>query len=299
MTGKSEKVLKESCRICGALDWSVLYKGPIRVGKFGNWSASEHVIWKCGGCQAGFLAGTPLSYESNEYRDLVDAGNSPAHFYTLHDGEQADKLRILGTDKLRGKVIADIGCGGGSFLDLVAGYASKAIAIDPALSYQQQLRNKGYQTYSYCKDALKDWKGAVDVAVSFAVIEHIAEPLEFLREIRLLLKPNGFLLMSTPNYQDWLVDFLPGVYDRFFFRYVHTWYFNGNSLEQLGTLAGFSTVNLKYVQRYGLSNALLWIRDNQPTGTVKSTTLDELDDVYIRTLEKKGQSDFVYAFFRQ
>jgi len=295
MTDKGKKVFKESCRICGDAEWSVLYNGPIRVGKFGDWSKSDHTIWKCSNCQAGFLNQVPLNYESAIYRNLVDGSSSPEDYYTLHDGEQANKLKILGTEKLRGKVLADIGCGAGSFLDLVKGYASKTIAVEPAHLFQQELRNKGHKTYSYCKDALKDWEGAIDIAVSFAVIEHLENPLEFLKEIKLLLKPDGFLLVSTPNYQDWLIDFLPAVYDRFFFRYVHLWYFTGNSLEKLGSLAGFSKVNIKYIQRYDLSNALFWIRDHRPTGQGKTSVFRDLDAIYKMTLEKQERTDFIYA----
>lgn len=298
MTDKGKKVFKESCRICGDAEWSVLYNGPIRVGKFGDWSKSD-TIWKCSNCQAGFLNQAPLNYESPSYWNLVNGSSSPEDHYTLHDGEQINRLKILGTEKIRGKVIADIGCGAGSFVDLVKGYASKTIAVEPAQMFHQELRNKGHKTYSYCRDALKDWEGAIDISVSFDVIEHLENPLEFLKEIKLLLKTDGFLLLCTPNCQDWLIDFLPGVYDRFFFRQVHRWYFTGYSLEKLGSLAGFSKVNIKYIQKYDLSNALLWIRDHRPTGQGKTNVFRDLDTNYKMTREKQGRSDFIYALFER
>ena len=292
----AQRVLKENCRICGAQSWSILYKGPIRMEKFGNWSKSTHIIWRCNRCQVGFLQREPLNYELANYRNMVDGDSSPEHFYILHDGEQADRLKILGTENLRGKVIADIGCGAGSFLDLVKGYASKTIAVEPTHSFHKELKSKGHQVYKYCQDALKDWAGKVDIAVSFAVVEHIESPLGFFSEIKLLLKPSSFLLLSTPNSQDWLIQFLPEAYGRFFYRYAHTWYFNQESIQILSVRAGFKRAEVRHVQRFDVSNALHWIRDHCPTGIGKTSIFRDLDEEYKKILEKQGWSDYLYVW---
>lgn len=292
----NEKDLKSQCRICGDNNWSILYKGPIRMGKFGNWSKSVHIIWKCNKCQVGFFDRVSLDYGPSNYRTMVDGDSFPEHFYTLHDGEQIDKLKILGIENLRGKVLADIGCGAGSFLDLVKGYASETIAVEPARSFHQELKNKGHLVYEYCQDALKNWEGRVDIAVSFAVLEHVENPLEFLKEVKSLLKPNGFLLLSTPNSQDWLLQFLPEVYGQFFYRYAHTWYFNQESIQILSARAGFKRVDVRHVQRFDISNALFWIRDHCPTGIGKTRIFQDLDNEYKKILEKQGQSDYLYMW---
>jgi len=287
-----------SCAICGSNRWGVLYHGQIRMGKFGQWSENEHTIWKCGSCKAGFLPAEPLNYETSEYRQVVDGGESVEHYYTCHDKEQAARLAILGTDTLRGKVVADVGCGAGSFLDLTKGFAGKTVAIEPCREYHQALGNKGHAVYSYAADALQDYEGQVDIAVSFAVLEHIPDPLLFLKEIRQLLKPEGLLLLSTPNYDDWLIEFLPDVYDKFFFRAAHTWYFNGESLSTVGKLAGFQSIELSYAHRFDLSNSILWIRDGRPTGMEKFPLLSGLDELYKKELVDQGRTDFIYAWLR-
>ena len=124
MTKKDKTIFSEPCRICGASDWDILYRGPIRLGKFGEYSKADHVVWKCSKCQSGFIARTRLNYELSDYREMVDGCDLPSHFYKLHDKEQADKLKMLGTENIRGKIIADVGCGAGSFLDLLKGLAS-------------------------------------------------------------------------------------------------------------------------------------------------------------------------------
>jgi 2-polyprenyl-3-methyl-5-hydroxy-6-metoxy-1,4-benzoquinol methylase len=48
--------------------------------------------------------------------------------------------------------------------------------------------------------------GAVDLAVSFETIEHVADPEAALREFARVLSRDGLLLVSTPNAREYLVD---------------------------------------------------------------------------------------------
>ena len=295
MTQKDKTTFSEPCRICGVSDWEILYRGPIRTGKFGEYSKENHVVWKCPKCQSGFIARAPINYELSGYRETVDGDDSPGHFYKLHDKEQVDKLKILGTENIRGKIIADVGCGAGAFLDILKGLASKTIAVEPTKPFHHELRTKGHVTYSYCEDVLKEWAGTVDIVVSFAVLEHVENPIAFLKEIKSLLKPDGFLLISTPNAEDWLLEFIPVEYGRFFYRSAHAWYFNRASLNYICKAAGFRDINVVFKQRFGISNALHWARDNTPTGTGKFNLLQGMDSTYVQLIESLGQSDFIYA----
>ncbi len=44
---------------------------------------------------------------------------------------------------------------------------------------------------------LKD--GSIDVVVSYETIEHIKDYVKFMEEVKRVLKPDGLLLLSTPN----------------------------------------------------------------------------------------------------
>ena len=149
MTKKNKITFSEPCRICNASEWHILYEGPIRLGKFGEYSKVSHVVWRCSKCQSGFIARTPLNYEKSDYREMVDDCDLPSHFYKLHDKEQVEKLQILGSEDIRGKIIADVGCGAGAFLDILKGLASETIAVEPTKSFHHELRTKGHMAYSY------------------------------------------------------------------------------------------------------------------------------------------------------
>ena len=227
---------------------------------------------------------------------MVDGSDLPRHYYKLHDKEQADKLKMLGTENIRGKIIAEVGCGAGSFLDILKGLASKTIAVEPTKSFHHELRAKEHVTYSNCEDALKEWTETVDIVVSFAVLEHVENPIAFLKEIKSLLKPDGFLLLSTPNAEDWLLEFMPVEYGRFFYRNVHKWYFNCESLRFVSDAVSFKDLSIKFVQRFDISNAILWAYKRSPTGLGKFKLFDGLDGAYKNYLEDKGRSDFIYAW---
>jgi SAM-dependent methyltransferase len=285
-----------TCTICAAADWLPHYTGPVRTGKFGRISPQAHTIWSCGGCGVAWLPEAISDYESDDYRKLVDGAAGPEAYYEAHDREQAEKVRLVGTAGLRGSTVADVGCGAGSFLDLVRGFASETIAIEPTKSYHQALRAKGHHVFAYGVDAASEWRGRVDLAACFSVVEHVEDPLALLTEIRALLRPGGRALISTPNRADWLLELLPEDYPRFFYRQVHRWYFDAPSLVRLAQAAGFRKAQPFHVHRFDLSNFLLWLRDRRPTGLGKVAVPPALASALAPALEQGGRADYLYAW---
>lgn len=285
-----------NCRICQGTDWEELYRGPVRQGRFGNSIATDRLVRRCQRCDTGWLEGAPVDYESDAYRECVDEGAGVAVFHRVHDGEQAAKLALLGTDQLRGRCIADIGCGAGSFLDLVRGMARATVAVEPARAYHAALQAHGHAVFPYAAEVAREWQGTVDVAVCFSVIEHLEDPVQVLTEIRALLATGGRLLISTPSRHDWLLELLPVDYRAFFYRAVHRWYFSAESLRQLGAAAGFTRVEPFFQHRFDLANFLLWLRDRRPSGQGKVEVEPVLDASFRASLCASGRSDYLYAW---
>lgn len=109
------------CKICGSKDYKIEYKGKIRDGFFGNYTKDDVKIYKCCTCGAMYHENERSRefYESSEYREKMGEGTD--RYEALHDREVLEKLNYTGTDIFRDKIVADIGCGGGSFLDFVGG----------------------------------------------------------------------------------------------------------------------------------------------------------------------------------
>ena len=283
------------CAICGSSCREVLYAGPIRTGPFGEVTPDPRTVWLCTGCGAGRLDVEAVDYETDEYRNLVDGGGTAEDYHRLHDAEQADKLGRLGTDALRGKVLVDVGCGAGSFLDLARGYCRTTIGVEPSASLRAAAAAKGHVAFDLCHHVSDEWRGRVDLAVCFSVLEHVDEPLALLREIHDLLRPGGQLLLSTPNREDFLLELLPTEYGSFFYRRVHLWYFDSASLAGLVGRAGFRAAAVAHHHRFDLSNAALWLRDRRPTGLGKLATPAGANDVFRALLQASGRSDYLYC----
>lgn len=290
----------DNCEICGEDDWGVVHDGDIRNGAFENQNANGMVA-QCHSCGVQRLAERycPSAgiYETDEYRSKLKTGLDSQSYFITHDEFQVFSHQAMWPLHFRGLNIADVGCAGGSFLDTVRGQANKVVGIEPFSEYHPSLRARDIQTYPYVADACVDHAWQVDLATSFQVIEHVENPLAFLSEIKRLLKPNGSVVLSTPNRDDVLMQLLPDAFPSFFYRVVHRWYFDADSISQVASRAGFDVVDVKHIHRYGMSNALSWLRDRMPTGHKKLDGITPMaDNLWKSYLENTGQSDTIYIF---
>lgn len=146
---------------------------------------------------------------------------------------------------LKGKTVLDAACGTGYGSDIIASTAKKVYgvdisqeAVDFANEHFGSRENLKYLQGDVTK--LPFEAGEMDVVVSFETIEHINATMqkEFLAEIKRVLKPDGILIMSTPNKEiytiqagnqatEWHVkEFFEEEYDEFLrSQFTHVKYF--------------------------------------------------------------------------
>jgi 2-polyprenyl-3-methyl-5-hydroxy-6-metoxy-1,4-benzoquinol methylase len=290
----------DACEICGVSDWQTVHTGPVREGAFGSLTVPETVVGRCGGCGAERLAEAfchdDSIYTGHEYRSLLQEGTDAASFFAEHDMMQLQNLTALWPESVRGKRVADVGCAAGSFLDHISGLAAETIAIEPCHAYHDSLRERGHTLYATASEGCTALAASVNFATTFSVIEHVRNPRAFLTEIASLLKPGGRMLVSTPNRRDVLMDLLPDDYPAFFYRSVHRWYFDVSSFTRCAELAGLCVEKSVVVHRFGLSNALVWLRDRKPGGRTPLPHLDSplLDSFWQSYIEQEGSGDYLY-----
>jgi SAM-dependent methyltransferase len=99
-------------------------------------------------------------------------------------------------------MVVDIGCGTGYGCRMLAEHARFVCGIDyeyHALSYSQ--RNFGAPNVHYVQmNAIRlGLRRGFDVAVCFQVIEHLSDVDGFLSQLKRIVKPDGRILISTPN----------------------------------------------------------------------------------------------------
>lgn len=104
----------------------------------------------------------------------------------------------------RGRVVIDVACGEGYGSAMLARVARHVIGIDvsPEAVAHARATYGGLQNLAFLQgsaERLPCADGCCDTVVSFETIEHLAAQDEMLDEIVRVLRPGGFLVISSPN----------------------------------------------------------------------------------------------------
>lgn len=287
------------CKICGSEKNNIIYHGVIRDGGLGKYTADNVSIYQCNNCSVIWhdnrIENMQQYYESPEYRNILEGGADESLFYTLHDKETLDKLIYTGTDIFRNRVVADIGCGCGAFLDFLKGVAKEIIAVEPSEIYRKIMAEKGFSTYAYTGDAKRNYRNKVDIVTSFDVIEHVERPEEFLGDIFELLREKGKAIIGTPTDAPVMRCLLGEDYEKkLLYSTQHLWIFSEKNLRVLSEKIGFSQTIIKYYQRYGIGNMLGWVKDKAPGTPIEETFVTStLDSVWKSQCTDQKLSDYI------
>jgi|TARA_A100001015_G_scaffold316602_1_gene431337 cyclopropane fatty-acyl-phospholipid synthase-like methyltransferase len=286
---------KMKCINCKKNDFKIIYNGKIRSGSYGKNTDKNHKIIECINCGLTRMEEfVNIDYISDSYRLLYNDSNKISDYFKNHDHEQNGRINKIGIEKFRNKIVLDFGSGGGSFLDLVKGISSLTIAVEPFKGFHKSLKERGHLVFSDIKEC-SEYIDKVDIIISFGVIEHIDDPLGYLKSAFSLIKKDGIMYIETDNLKDILMHFQIPEFDSFYFRTVHTYYFDSKSLKDLCQNAGFTNIKTDYRHGYGISNTFNWLKDFKPSGDSRLEFLSEdLDDFWIKYLEKKGMAELLH-----
>jgi len=99
-----------------------------------------------------------------------------------------------------GRDVLDAACGEGYGTALLATAARRAVGVDNSAEAVEHARRRyGGDFRQGDVTALADADDSFDAVVSFETIEHLAAQREMLAEFRRVLRPDGFLLISSPD----------------------------------------------------------------------------------------------------
>lgn len=113
---------------------------------------------------------------------------------------RAEKLsqlcRVKGIDVRR---VADVGAGYGIMLQEWKRLDPQAevLAIEPSASLALECRAKGLAVVEDIAENVTGYDGWADLVVCFEVLEHVYDPLAFVRTLRSLARPGGYVFVST------------------------------------------------------------------------------------------------------
>lgn len=143
------------------------------------------------------------------------------------------------------KLVGDIGAGFGIFLDELRKIKpqNNYIAVEPSLKMADICKEKGFEVMCSCLEEIDGFEDKFDLLTAFELLEHLYEPASFLYKIYSLLKPGGYLYLTTLNGMGFDILLLweksKSVYPPH-----HLNFFNINSIQLLMKKVGFSIVEV-------------------------------------------------------
>jgi 2-polyprenyl-3-methyl-5-hydroxy-6-metoxy-1,4-benzoquinol methylase/ribosomal protein S27E len=140
-----------------------------------------------------------------------------------------------------GGVLLEVGAGFGTFCEEMRelNAFSRIVAVEPTPGLAATCRKRGLEVIEQpIENVSLDF--ALDVVVSFEVIEHLFDPAQFLRGCHRVLSPGGLLILTCPNIKGFdmmVLRDLAGAVDA-----EHLNYFHPASLARLLDSCGFKTI---------------------------------------------------------
>ena len=115
--------------------------------------------------------------------------------------EWEHKVRIILSLVGSGKKVLDIGCGAGINSEVIKLNGNEVWGVDIAPNNVKACRKRGIKCIQLDvehKEFPHGW-GMFDVAYAGDIIEHIVDTEGFFKRVHKMLKPNGFIVVATPN----------------------------------------------------------------------------------------------------
>jgi 2-polyprenyl-3-methyl-5-hydroxy-6-metoxy-1,4-benzoquinol methylase len=207
-----------NCPNCGQNDFEVLFGSNIKTDDFnvlfdyrmeGHDSQADgegylipgkewgrHV--RCKNCHLIYMNPMEKVSKTNEYYFKAKNTHAPtireSYLKTAESQIRLIKKYASGTNLL------DIGCAQGFFLYNASkvGYTTKGIEISQDAA-EYAIREFGLDIEAKLFEELQFPENHFDVVTLWQVLEHVPYPLTVLKEVHRILKPEGLLVVSTPN----------------------------------------------------------------------------------------------------
>ena len=145
------------------------------------------------------------------------------------------KVKLINSFNTESKTILDVGAGTGDFLKVCKKNNWDAYGIEPS----DKARKIAAEKEINLKQDISELKNELfDVITLWHVLEHIPNLIEYIDQLKKLLKPNGVLLIAVPNYKSYDAEY----YKEYWAAYDvprHLWHFSKESIQKL-----FSQVNM-------------------------------------------------------
>ena len=227
--------MKTKCPFCGASEIKIQLKTP-------NWK-----IFACLVCTNAWTKPPPIGIDQINYEEKNF--HSRFGFKEVSDMPYQWRKAVLMQARLVekylpiGSSILEIGCGEGLFLRELSKRGFKVSGVEPSKTASEFARISGLNVIQgYFPDT--HIPGSFDAVVISQVLEHVPDPISFLRSSG-ALAPNGYILLVQTNWR----GLMPRIYRQHWYAWVpdqHYWHFTPKGLRLIFKELNWQVVKLEY-----------------------------------------------------
>ncbi|MES9815988.1 MAG: class I SAM-dependent methyltransferase [Candidatus Thiodiazotropha sp.] len=245
----------QPCIVCG----NRLGNAVILTASHWHSGYDQLEVARCSQCQSAF------TLNANEvivpYPSAETVLQDPNFIYLIHHYLELVsgldwKLPLL--ERLpfsRFKSVLEIGCNVGATLDYCrTAWGVDVLGLEPSaygVKGGELLNLPIVNAYTHDAEALRNRKFSFIYATE--VLEHVSDPLAFLKELRTYLEPDGILLITTPCSSALHKDTLPGELYAVLSPGSHYFLLSQKQLKRLAKQAGFKHADVKLLYQTNIA----------------------------------------------
>lgn len=217
-----------TCLLCGSKDLRVLDR-----------YAKDHLV-RCGNCSFIFCQQIPTKEELiNFYSDNYDR---TSYLSPITVKRYEELLASFEPFRKTGKIL-DVGAGYGFFLEIAKRKGWEVYGTELTDEAIHVCEHKGFQMFKGEFQEYTCEPDTFDVIVSIECLEHINNPIEYVKMAHCLLRPGGKFYLTTPNWNSYLRKRLKEQYDVIEYP-NHLSYYTPKTLKKLFRENGFRAKKL-------------------------------------------------------
>ncbi|MFA6598347.1 MAG: class I SAM-dependent methyltransferase [Ignavibacteriaceae bacterium] len=196
------------CPICG-IESFVRVGRPKTNALTSKLVKKDYSIVQCNSCTAYFVD-PQIEFTFEEWKTLYENdyfGNQTDWFIRKREKELNERfLRLNQKSKNRIRTFLDVGCGEGNTLSKAQHYGWEAWGVDVADNRSKEAKDKNIQFKRSTLVNANFPADYFDCIYCDSVLEHVLNPVEYLKEIHRILKKGGVVYIGVPNEESFFND---------------------------------------------------------------------------------------------